>query len=67
MKAYISREPVWHGRWICSDDKQWLTCPFCDADVDVSVGIFFYVNNEDVDHINFCPNCGAKMDLKDGG
>jgi hypothetical protein len=56
-------QPVKHGQWIRSNDQCWLTCPFCDADVDVSCGTpFFYVDNDEVDHINFCPNCGAKMD-----
>lgn len=56
-------QPVKHGRWILSDDKYWLTCSFCGADIDVSCGApFFYVDNDEVSHINFCPNCGARMD-----
>lgn len=56
-------EPVKHGEWIPSDDKNWLTCSSCGADVDVSCGApFFYVDNDEVSHINFCPNCGARMD-----
>lgn len=58
----IKAETIKHGRWIHSDDRNWLTCPFCDADVDVSVGILMYVDNDEVSHINFCPNCGARMD-----
>lgn len=59
----VEAEPVKHGRWILSDDKNWLTCSFCGADVDVSCGApFFYVDNEEVSHINFCPMCGARMD-----
>lgn len=57
-------QPVKHERWILSDDKYWLTCSFCGADIDVSCGApFFYVDNDEVDHINFCPNCGAKMNM----
>ena len=59
---------VKHGRWIRSDDQCWLTCPFCDTDVDVSCGApFFYVDNDEVSHINFCPNCGARMDGDNNG
>lgn len=55
-------QPVKHGRWILSDDKCWLTCSFCGTDIDVSCGApFFYVDNDEVSHINFCPNCGCKM------
>ena len=55
-------QPVKHGRWILSDDKYWLKCSFCGAYFDVSCGApFFYVDNEEVSHINFCPNCGARM------
>lgn len=46
-------QPVKHGRWLHSDDQNWLMCPFCDTD---------YVDNGEVSYINFCPNCGAKMD-----
>lgn len=61
-------QPVKHGRWIRSDDQCWLTCPFCDTDVDVSCGApFFYVDNDEVSHINFCPNCGARMDGDNNG
>lgn len=60
-------EPVKHGQWIRSDDNYWLTCSLCNTDVDVSCGApFIYVYNNYITHINFCPNCGAKMDLKDG-
>lgn len=63
----IEAEPVNHGRWIPSDDKNWLTCSFCGANVDVSCGApFFYVDNDEVSHVNFCPNCGCKQDLEGG-
>ena len=54
----IEAEPVRHGRWVIEmDDMGWLkhTCPDCGyvkrTDIHVSLGW------------NYCPNCGAKMDL----
>ena len=49
------------GEWIVSDDKYFYTCQFCNADVDVSMGTGIFVNNDEVSHVNFCPNCGARM------
>lgn len=54
-----------NGLWILSDDGYWLTCPFCYVEIDVSVGILMYVDNEEVEHINFCPNCGERMFKED--
>ena len=52
------------GRWIVSDDKYWHTCPFCNADIDVSMGTGVYVDNDEVNHVNYCPNCGAKLEAE---
>lgn len=56
----IEAEPVRHGRWETElDDMGWIkhTCPFCDyvkrTDIHVSLGW------------NYCPNCGAKLDLEE--
>ena len=43
---------VVHGRWIQSEPGYKL-CSHCMADVAIYSG-----------HRNYCPNCGAKMDLK---
>jgi len=53
------------GMWIVSDDKYWHTCPFCDADIDVSMGTGVYVDDDEVSHVNYCPNCGARMEVKE--
>ena len=47
------------GKWIVSDDKYWHTCPFCNADIDVSMGTGIFVNNDEVSHMNYCPHCGS--------
>ena len=52
------------GKWIVSDDKYWHTCPFCNADIDVSMGTGVYVGNDEVNHVNYCPNCGCKMEVE---
>jgi len=53
------------GKWILSDDRCWKTCSECGADVDVSIGLGIYVNNDEVSEMCFCPNCGARMFAKD--
>lgn len=49
------------GEWKLSDDRYWKTCSECGADVDVSIGLGIYVNNDEVSEMCFCPNCGARM------
>ena len=55
----ISRAPiadvveVKHGRWIKKNNKR--HCSICNA--------IYFSNNDD---FNYCFNCGAKMDRKDG-
>ena len=49
-------QPVKHGKWdgyICSE---------CNVCADYFISGDFYFDEKP----NFCPNCGARMDLKDG-
>ena len=51
----IEAEPVKHGRWLFNGmilNRQ--KCSVCG----------FY--SDDLQADNYCPNCGARMDLKDG-
>ena len=45
--------PVVHGRWIMHDDEFGLTCECSVCHI------------ETMGDGNYCPNCGAKMDLED--
>lgn len=48
---------VAHGRWgMHSDRPDTLICSICDHAFDVW--------KHDIDRMHYCPNCGAKMDLK---
>lgn len=47
LEGLVDAEPVRHGR--CISDIYGMKCSECDRDL--------YENS-----INFCPNCGAKMD-----
>ena len=49
------------GHWILSEDRYWKTCSECGADVDVSLGLGLFVDNDEVSEKCFCPNCGADM------
>ena len=51
--------PVVHGRWI--EDHDYLKCPECGVMVKWDFTFF------DIGNWNYCPNCGAKMDIEDGG
>lgn len=49
----VDAEPVRHGRWICQDEgRTRFMCSDCKAQ---NYGGFE----------NYCPNCGAKMDLEE--
>ena len=54
----VDAEPVKHSRWI--EDGGWLICLNCESEINVrnSLGC--------ENRKNYCPNCGAKMDLEDG-
>ena len=50
-------EPVRHGYWIKPDDEDVLTaciCSICDWHGNIT--------EDDVTGMNYCPNCGARMD-----
>lgn len=49
--------PVVHGRWI--EDHDYLKCPECGIMVKQDFTFF------DIGDWNYCPNCGAKMDLEE--
>lgn len=44
--------PVVHGKWLCieTDDEQFFLCSVC--------------NGKEYWESNYCPNCGAKMDVE---
>jgi Zn-finger nucleic acid-binding protein len=52
---------VVHGEWIRVLDEydvESIECPICG-------GVFYDGDNDTFDKpYNYCPNCGAKMDLK---
>ncbi len=49
----VDAAPVVHGRWWhCDDDCElWYECSVCSASSPIEA--------------NYCPNCGAKMDLEE--
>lgn len=51
----VDAEPVRHGKWVCHEDDimSWYECSLCGCEA------------FDVHGANYCPNCGAKMDLED--
>lgn len=51
-------EPVRHGRWEEASDGDGIVCPFCRTD--------FCTIIYNTEYFNYCPNCGAKMDEKEG-
>ena len=50
--------PVRHGQWEEASDGDGIVCPFCRTD--------FCTIIYDTEYFNYCPNCGAKMDEKEG-
>ena len=47
----IDAEPVEHGQW--ADDQDFWRCSLCLEWLEITQGTA---------NMNFCPNCGAKMD-----
>ena len=54
----IEAEPVKRGRWKDADDGDGAVCSICGED-------FCHLYLE-TDRFNYCPNCGAKMEVDDG-
>lgn len=53
-------EPVKHGRWIHTDAAaSW------DAKDECSACHYATADRIDLSYFNYCPNCGAKMDLEE--
>lgn len=55
----VDAEPVRHGRWIetYAYGAWHYDCPFCNEG--------YATKEREKKPINFCPDCGAKMDLKE--
>ena len=53
----VDAVPVVHGRWEEADDGDGVVCSVCREDF---CNIYL-----EVDRFNYCPNCGAKMDLSE--
>lgn len=54
----IEAEPVKHGRWgQLADNEGWAYCSECHCCWEWEI--------IESCNINYCPNCGAKMDLED--
>lgn len=49
-------EPAVRGEWIDSPDGTTTICSYCKAD--------WNAFDNDTYRFNYCPNCGAKMDLE---
>ena len=49
---------VRHGRWEEASDGDGIVCPFCRTD--------FCTIIYDTEYFNYCPNCGATIDEKEG-
>lgn len=65
----VEYAPVKHGRWIAANDGTHF-CSECGCDASYTwddIERFFINSADDVpDRIsNFCPNCGAEMDLEE--
>lgn len=65
----VDAVPVVHGRWIIKDNPGtgWyrVTCSECGEDVTSVAPVIGFFPKAKVTW-DFCPNCGAKMDGKDG-
>ena len=64
QRYVIDVQPVKHGAW--HKDEQgydvYVECSECGLNLSTSN----YIENEWREILNYCPNCGARMDLKDG-
>ena len=53
----VDAAPVVHGKWIYGEDID-IQCSVCGADA-LTEGDYRQIKSR------YCPNCGAKMDLKE--
>lgn len=53
----IEAEPVKHGRWLEVQEEQWLV----ESLVTIGYECSECGNSEGWNKMNYCPNCGAKM------
>ena len=56
LDRIYATDPVKHGRW--EDDHDYIKCSVCGVSVKRDF-VFF-----DIGDWNYCPNCGARMDLE---
>ncbi len=56
----VDAVPVKHGRWMQAPHKKARFCSCCYSDEPYKFA------DDDANVFDFCPNCGAKMDGKDG-
>ena len=52
-------QPVKHGRWITWDDSGFTKCSCCNSEYYISD---LQVVGDSEGFVDFCPNCGARMD-----
>lgn len=55
-------QPVKHGRWITWDDSGFTKCSCCNSEYYIAD---LQTVGDSEGFVNFCPNCGARMDLGD--
>lgn len=56
-------EPIKHGRWIDNKVAFHRVCSECGAVIRQDISLVYLLEcMEKVGHLNFCPNCGARMD-----
>lgn len=58
LAPIVDAEPVKHGKWV-NIRKYLMTCSVCNIDFGSDIPARYAA-----EVWNFCPNCGAKMDLK---
>lgn len=59
-------QPVKHGRWISTEELYYngmTKCSCCNEEYCIE---YIWNLQGDLGAVNYCPNCGARMDLKDG-
>ena len=52
-------QPVKHGRWITWDDSGFTKCSCCNSEYYIAD---LQTVGDSEGFVNFCPNCGARMD-----